>query len=197
MKSALLAALLFLGFAACTPPVTDKPVVPIGDFNLGYNVVVGDQMAQGPLSRTADTQEITSSLKTAIDDRLSRYDGDKLYHVVTHVDMYVMARAGVPFVFSPKTALMVSMTVWDDAAQAKLNETPIQVTLLENSNSKNLLGSGLGQTVDEQIQSMAESAAYQIESWLRKQNQEQNWFNPDVDIPLYTPPQATENADAS
>jgi hypothetical protein len=111
--------------------------------------------------------------------------------------MYVMGRAGVPFVFSPKTALFVSMTVWDDAAQAKLTETPIQLTLLENSNSKNFLGSGLGQTVEEQIQSMAESAAYQIESWLRKQNREQNWFNPDADVPLYAPTQAAENADAS
>ena len=197
MKSAILAASLFLGLCACTPPVTDKPVVPIGDFNLGYNVVVGDQMAQGPLSRTADTQAITTSLKTAIDERLSRYDGDKLYHVVTHVDLYVMGRTGVPFVFSPKTALMVSMTVWDDAAQAKLNEIPIQMTLLENTNSKNVLGSGLGQTVEEQIQSMAESAAYQIESWLRKQNREQNWFNPDANVPLYAPTQAAENADAS
>ena len=197
MKSAILAASLFLGLCACTPPVTDKPVVPIGDFSLGYNVVVGDQMAKGPLSRTADTQAIATSLKTAINERLSRYEGDKLYHVVTHVDMYVMGSAGVPFVFSPKTALFVSMTVWDDAAKAKLTETPIQLTLLENSNSKNFLGSGLGQTVEEQIQSMAESAAYQIESWLRKQNREQNWFNPDANVPLYAPTQAAENADAS
>ena len=197
MKSVILAVSLFLGLTACTPPVTDKPVNPIGDFSLGYNVVVGDQMEQGPLSRTADTQAITTSLKNAIDERLSRYEGDKLYHVVTHVDMYIMGRAGVPFVFSPKTALMVSMTVWDDAAQAKLNETPIQMTLLENSNSKNFFGSGLGQTIDEQIQSMAESAAYQIESWLRKQNREQDWFNPDVDVPLFAPQQSTENREAS
>lgn len=173
--------------AACTPPITEKRATPIGDFQMGYNIVVGDKMIKGPVSRDADTALLASKLQSELQTRLGKYEGGKLYHVVTHVDMYVMGRAGIPFLFSPKTALVVSMTVWDDIAQSQLTPKPVQLTLLENTNSRNFLGSGLGQSVVEQIDSMAKSAAFQIENWLRQQHETQNWFDPNVAIPLFNP----------
>jgi hypothetical protein len=181
LKSLILFALV----AACAPPIIETAVQPIGDFALGHNIVMGDKMVKGPLSRTGDPKKISDAVQAAIGDRLSKYDGDKRYHVITRIDAYTLGRIGIPLIFSPQTALVVNVSVWDDAAQKRLNENPVQLLILENTNKANILGSGIGQTREQQIASIAKSAAFQIEDWLRKQNAEQGWFDPKVKVPLF------------
>lgn len=184
MKLLKLCAILAV-VSACTPPVVENPVSEIGDFALGYNFVQGDDMVKGPLSRDGDPKVISAAVQEALDKRLMRYQGDKRYHVVTRIDAYTLGRMGIPFVFSPQTALVLTVSVWDDAAQKRINEKPVQLVVLENTNKSNLLGSGIGQTRDQQIASIAESAAYQIEDFLIKQHQENGWFDPNVTLDLF------------
>ena len=179
----ILAAIAVL--SGCTPPIMEATVKPIGDFSLGFNLVAGDAMIKGPLSRDGDPAVISAAVKDAIDARLSKYDGDKRYHLITRIDAYTLGRTGVPLIFSPQTALVVYMSVWDDAAQKRLNEEPMQLIVLENTNKSNLLGSGIAQTKNQQIKSIADSAAYQIEEWLRVQNRDKGWFDPTVKLELF------------
>lgn len=181
IKTILLLTLL----ASCAPPIIETELKPIGDFSLGHNLVVGDKMVKGPLSRDGDPDIITAAVKDAIGARLTKYDGDKRYHVITRIDAYTLGRTGIPLIFSPQTALVINVSIWDDLAQKRLNEEPVQLVILENTNKRNVLGSGIGQTKQQQIKSIAESAAYQIEDWMRKQHTENGWFNPAVDVPLF------------
>jgi hypothetical protein len=43
----------------------------------------------------------------------------------------------------------------------------------------------MGQTKNQQIKSIADSAAYQIEEWLRVQNRDKGWFDPTVKLELF------------
>ncbi|PCH86056.1 MAG: hypothetical protein COB88_09025, partial [Flavobacteriales bacterium] len=74
-----------------------------------HNIIVADAAQAGPLSRKADPDDWEAALKTAIDARLGRYEGDKYFHIGTHVDAYVLAIPGVPLVATPKSVLIISV----------------------------------------------------------------------------------------
>ncbi|WP_216824956.1 hypothetical protein [Roseovarius sp. EL26] len=165
---------------ACTNPNDlDKDPDNLGDFHLGHNVVVAPNITKGPGSRPAETEDWIASLKGAIDERYSRYDGDKLYHLGISIEGYVLAVPGVPIVASPKSVLIFKVTVWDDEASKKLNETPHQITVLETHDGDVLLGSGLTQTAEEQMENLSRNAAKLLEVWLAQQNFEHEWFGGD------------------
>lgn len=174
-----LAALLGLCalLAACgTAEDLDEAPVPLGDFRLGHNIVVAPNLTQGPLSRDATQEEWIEAMTKAVGDRFGRYDGERFYNFGISVEGYVLAQPGLPVVASPRSALIVRVTVWDDAAQAKLNPEPEVVTVTEALSGETVVGSGLTQTREQQMENLAISAAKQIERWLVRQNRWEGWF---------------------
>lgn len=169
---------LFALLAACSPSGDDlaEGPVPLGDFRLGHNVVVAPKAVRGPLSRGASEEELTGALQSAIAERFGRYDGAGLYHFGVSVEGYVLAAPGVPLVASPRSILIIRVTVWDDAAGAKLNDPPEQITIFESLSGETTIGSGLTQTAEEQLRNLSVNAAKQIELFLQRQQDAEGWF---------------------
>ena len=192
MLRAVCLTVLLTFVAACTNSNDlDQAAVPLGDFALGYNVVVAPNMVKGPVSREATKEQWIASLTKSIDDRFSRYDGPKLYHFGVSVEGYVLAEPGIPLVFSPKSALILNLTVWDDAAGKKLNPEPQQVTVLESLSGETMVGSGLTQSAEQQMENLSKNAAKLIQNYLVKMMREEKWFKGAV------PPEAPAKADTS
>jgi hypothetical protein len=164
--------------------LVEKPV-PMGDFSLGHNVIVASKMQKGPISRKATEAEWTQAMTKAIADRFGRYDGENLYHLGISVEGYMLAPPGVPVVYSPKSALIINVTVWDDKAGKKYNDKPHQMTVFEDTTGESLIiGSGLGRTKEEQIEGLSSNAAYLIQVWLEKMHEKNGWF---TDEAIYNP----------
>lgn len=171
----LMAVAMTTLLAACASEIDPaKPLDDLGDFRLGHNIVVARNPQLGPLSRQATEEEWQKYMTAAIADRLGRYEGDRLYHLGVSVDGYVLAPPGIPIVASPKSVLIFTVTAWDDAAGRKLNEKAMQLTVLENFSENTVLGSGLTQTKEEQMENLSFSAANAIYKWLKKHPE---WFD--------------------
>jgi len=156
------------------------PPPDLGNFRLGHNVVVAPLVATSTaISREASEEELTDALKAAIDARFGRYDGRKQYHLGVSIEGYVLARAGVPVIAAPKSAMIIRVTVWDDAQAKKLNVPPEQMTILENLDGESLIGSGWTQSAEQQLEGLARNAAKAIENFLVAQNEELGWFSDD------------------
>ncbi|WP_420861419.1 hypothetical protein [Algirhabdus cladophorae] len=176
MMYRLLMVLGLLALAGCGAPKEDlatRPLVDLGNFRMGHNIVVGETARQMPPSRGATAEEWKTALTAAMDDRFSRYDGEKLYHFGVSVDAYTLAIPGIPIVLSPKSALVVSVTVWDNATQTKLNEEVEQIVIFESLSTKTVTGSGLTQSKEDQIENLVKNAAFSIEKWMVQNNA---WF---------------------
>ena len=169
--------MMLLSVAACNGASDLQDIaVPLGDFKLGHNIVVAPKVAKGPLSRPATEEELTAAMKKAIAERFDRYDGDKLYHFGVSVEGYVLAAPGIPIVFAPKSILIINVTVWDDAANAKLNAKPYQITVFESLGKGPIVGSGYTQTAEQQLENLSQNASKAIERYLVKQKRDEGWF---------------------
>ncbi len=168
------------GLTACTNPddIDDAPAY-LGNFHFGHNVVVAPNITKGPTSRDATKEEWIEAMKAAMDERFGRYEGTKLYHMGISVEGYVLALPGIPLVASPKSALIIRVTAWDDAANAKLNAEPEQVTIVESISGSTVLGSGLTQSKEVQMENLSRNAAKLIEKWLVRMNDQEGWFEDD------------------
>ncbi|MCU0910433.1 MAG: hypothetical protein MUE98_03535 [Rhodobacteraceae bacterium] len=176
---ALIAAVLV---SACSTGDLDQPPEPLGDFRLGLNVVVGETAKQIPPTRGATAEEWEAALETEIDRRFGRYQGSGEYHLGVSVDAYALAIPGVPVVVKPRSVLVVSATVWDNATRQKLNGEVMQLTVLESTGfltPDSIIGSGLMRPKAEQMQSLSFNAARAIEYWLK---QNEDWFSPDPEV---------------
>lgn len=188
-RRTLLAALPALALAACgasretLPPNPD----PIGDFSLGYNIVVVDKPEIGPFSRKATDDEWKASLEQAIDQRFSRFKGAGTYHVALKVQLYALAQPGIPIAFSPKSVLLISANVWSQ--QGKLNPAPENITVWESVSDKTIVGSGLTQSKEEQMRNLSFNAAARVEDWMRKHPE---WFRPGAPVVAGTQPKGAE-----
>lgn len=178
MRLARLVAVLALSLlAACAAEDPNAPPEDFGDFALGYNVVVAkNAQAVGP-SRKATAEEWEGALKSAIGERLARYQGEKLYHIGVGVDAYALAVPGVPVVLSPKSVLAITVNVWDDAARRAVNAAPKQFTVFEGLTGDTVVGSGLTKTREEQMATLSTNAARQINAWLVENKA---WFTPEA-----------------
>ena len=176
MVRAALIVGMALGLAACgAQQEIDTSPDPIGDFRLGFNIVVANDVTQAPGSREATEEELTDALRTAMESRLAPYDGDGLYHIGLRIEAYSLGRAGLPIVYSPRSVLLIAMNVWDDASQEKLTEDPIRVTAFDSAAGP-LLGSGLLNSREEQIEALAFNAAWEVEKILIENRD--TWFAP-------------------
>ncbi|MDK3018609.1 hypothetical protein [Pseudodonghicola flavimaris] len=173
---ALLAAAALL--AACTAASPDEPLAELGEFRLGHNIVVASKMQKGPVSRDATPEEWVDALTSAVADRFGRYQGSQLYHLGISVEGYMLAPKGVPVIYNPKSALIINVTVWDDAAGRKLNDKVKQFTVFETTTGGTMLmGSGRERTREEQMQMLARNAVRQIEGWMVEMHGEEGWFD--------------------
>ncbi|MBV1867428.1 MAG: hypothetical protein KUG69_05930 [Marinosulfonomonas sp.] len=159
------AALLVLAGCA-TQAKIDEPQVAMGDFRLGHNIVVVSEPAIGPFSRTIEDEELKNALTLALTHRLGGYEGEKFYNIGAKIDAYALAMPGVPIVFTPKSVLVVTVTLWDDESGTKLNEEEKVFTVFEGLSEKTLLGSGLTQNKVKQLENLANNAARSIQKWI-------------------------------
>lgn len=171
---------LFVGLSALTACTNandlDEAPAYLGDFQLGHNVVVAPNLTKGPASREASEEEWVEVMTKAVEERFGRYEGEQLYHLGISIEGYVLAIPGIPLVASPKSALILNVTAWDDAKQQKLNDKPEQITVMESISGNTLLSSGLTQSKEKQLENLSRNAAKLIQNWLVRENARNGWF---------------------
>jgi hypothetical protein len=159
--------------AACGKSDLADPPVPLGDFALGLNIVVADKVEMVPISRKATPEEWETAMKKAVADRFGRYEGTKLYNIGISVDGFALAPPGIPVVAAPKSVLVVTANIWDDAAQKKLNVEGKQFTVFEGLSGDTVIGTGLTRTKQQQMDALSYNAAKKVETWLLENPE---WF---------------------
>lgn len=196
MKHALFLMTLAV-LSACTyESDLDAPPVDLGNFKLEHNVVVAPFVATASsLSREATEEELTTAVKDAIAARFNRYEGARRYHLGVSIEGYVLARAGIPVVAAPKSAMIIRVTVWDDEKASKLNDPPEQMTILENLDGESLIGTGWTQSAQKQLDGLARNAAKAIEEFLIKENIQKGWFMEEGYVPPVIEDTVTEGSD--
>lgn len=170
--------LLVLGMvlvAGCNKNDLKEPPVALGDFDLGLNIVVADNMEMVPISRPATVEEWEKGIIKAVDDRFGRYDGNRFYNIGIAVDGYALAPPGIPIVAAPKSVVVVTANIWDDASQTRLNAEPKQFTIFENFDGNSVIGSGLTKNKQQQIDALSYNVAKALEKWFLDNPQ---WFAP-------------------
>lgn len=179
----VLGLVMLAGLSACASnrDLNEAPV-PLGDFRLEHNIVIADKAQRGPLSRAATEEQLAAAVKDAMAERFGRYNGTSRYHFGISVEGYVLAQPGIPLVLAPKSALILNVTVWDDAAGGKLNDEPEQITVLETFGTAPIIGTGYTMTADEQLKELSQNAAKAVERFLVKQRNEQGWFQPSAAV---------------
>lgn len=177
MRRLFLCLFVLVSLGACTAQrQLDQPLSDLGNFKLGHAAVVAPNLVKGPVSRDASPEEWIAGVDKAIEDRFRRYTGSNFYHLGISVEGYVLAQPGVPLVLSPKSALILRVTLWDDAKGVKLNEEPHQITVLESLSPETVVGSGLTKSKAQQLENLSFNAAFLIEKWLIKMNKENGWM---------------------
>lgn len=179
MMKSLSACIVSLGLlSACAGSDLAEAPVPLGNFALGLNIVVADNVQKVPISRDATVEEWEATMKKAVDDRFGRYQGTKLYNIGISVDGYALAPPGIPVVAAPKSILVITANVWDDAAQKKLNEKGEQITVFESLSGETVIGTGLTRSKQQQMDALAYNAVKRVEDWFLKHPE---WFDIDPD----------------
>lgn len=160
----------FWALVSCSVPTTvvDEPELDLGDFVLGHNIVVAPNIVKGPLSRDASDEKWIAVVKNSIDARLGRYEGERMVHLGVNVGGYVLAQPGVPLVMSPKSALVLTVTAWDNRAGGKFNDEAKEIVVLESLSGGSLVGSGYTLSAEEQMANLSYNAAKAIEAWLHE-----------------------------
>lgn len=159
--------------AACQTNDLKEPPAPLGDFALGLNIAVADNIQKVPISREASKEEWQNAMQKAVADRFGRYEGSKLYNIGISIDGYALAPPGVPLVLKPKSVLVITANIWDDAAQKKLNPEGKQLTIFEHMSAETVIGSGVTQTKAKQMEVLSYNAAKAVEKWLLEHPE---WF---------------------
>ena len=153
--------------AACQTNDLQEAAVPLGEFALGLNIAVADNVQMVPLSRKATPEQWEAAMIKAVDERFgsTRYTGSKLYNIGIAIEGYALAPPGVPVVLKPRSILVVTANVWDDAAQKKLNAEGKQFHIFEKGSAETFVGSGLTQSKQRQMEILSYNAAKRIEQW--------------------------------
>lgn len=174
-RAALVLAICVL--TACAAENLSAPPTPIGDFQLGFNSVVADQAQSVGPSRKATPDEWEAAFKQEIGKRIGRYSGNRIYHLGVGVTAYALAVPGVPILLSPKSVVVFSVDVWDDALQRTVNAEPKEFTVFEGISGATVIGSGLTKSREQQIATLSENAARKIGEWLVENKA---WFTPEA-----------------
>lgn len=171
--------------AACARNDLAEPPVPLGNFALGLNIVVADKVQKVPISREASPEEWTETMKKAVAARFGRYEGTKLFNIGISVDGYALAPPGIPVVAAPKSVLVITANIWDDAAGKKLNPEGKQLTVFESLSGDTVIGTGYTRTKQQQMDALSFNAVKKVEAWLLEHPE---WF----DMPQTSKPSAAD-----
>ena len=166
MRQTVALILGVLVLAACQTNDLKQPPVPLGDFALGINVAVVDNVQKSPISRTATPEQLKTAMEKAIDDRFSRYSGSRLFNIGVSIDGYALSPPGVPILFSPPSVMIVNVSIFEDAKGLKLNQEGERMTIVEKSSPETFIGSGLTQTKARQLDILTYNVAKRIEAYL-------------------------------
>jgi len=168
MRHFLFAVPVLLALAACADPTRDldEPIDPMGDFSLGHVGVVAPNLEKLLASRDVTQDEWIAEMEQALGERFSRFDGGRYYHLGVSVEAYSLP----PPIIPGKSAVAMNVTVWDDAAQAKLNPEPKVIQVIKVFESR------ISKNRDEQLAGLAQEAAREVENWLRDMQQTEGWF---------------------
>lgn len=170
--TALLAGMSLLAACASVNDL-DRTPEPMGRFLLGHNIaVVAEDIEVLEGSRKVENDEIVLAVRSAINDRFSRYDGDRYFHIAVSVLNYNLADKGIPGV-TLKSALVADVRLYDDSQGGKpLTEEPRQFFVLEEGGEV-LLNTGNTRTPEEQLASLSRSLAKDIQEWMLENAE---WF---------------------
>lgn len=159
---------LIFALAACASSTRDLegPTDPLGDFKIGHIGVVAPNLQKLLVSRDATQEEWIEEVTKALGDRFGRFEGGKFYHLGVSVEAYSLP----PPIIPGKSAVALNVTLWDDAAQAKMNAEPKQIQVIKVFESR------ISKNRDEQLTGLAEEAARLVEVWLREMQQSDGWF---------------------
>lgn len=163
--TALLAGMSLLAACASVNDL-DRTPEPMGRFLLGHNIaVVAEDIEVLEGSRKVENDKIVLAVRSAINDRFSRYDGDRYFHIAVSVLNYNLADKGIPGV-TLKSALVADVRLYDDSQGGKpLTEEPRQFFVLEEGGEV-LLNTGNTRTPEEQLASLSRSLAKDIQEWM-------------------------------
>ena len=169
---------LVLLSACSVPDPSTQALVPMGDFALGTNAVVAVDPKKGPLSRSVDVEEFKAILEDEMERRFRRYEGDRVFHMGTAIEGYVVAAPGIPLVLSPKSILIVRFTLYadelgPDGKPVKLNPETKLVTVFESFGAGAIVGSGYTQSPEEQMRMLSRNAARAIQRYMLENPE---WF---------------------
>lgn len=173
------AALAGCAGGSSTPVARGTPE-PLGEFKLGYVIVVAKNAQKVDPSKDVSQQQWDDALTQAIEQRFRPFEGTQLYHIAVNVLGYSVAVPGIPVLVAPKSVMMMDVTIWDnskslgpDPKQGKINKEPRRFTIFESASTDFVIGTGLTKSADEQVADMAANAAAQIEAWMRENPE---WF---------------------
>ncbi|WP_226936323.1 hypothetical protein [Pseudogemmobacter faecipullorum] len=169
---ACLTALILLAACGGKNDLKDPPV-PLGDFVLGHNIIVAENVQKVPISRDASPAEWEASMKEAVAARFGRYEGSRIYNIGISVDGYALAPPGIPVVAAPKSVLAITANIWDDATATKLNPEGKSFTVFESLSGETVIGTGLTSTKAQQMEALSFNAAKKVEGWLLEHPE---WF---------------------
>ncbi len=155
-----------LSLAACQTNDLKQPPVPLGDFALGINVALVENVQKSPISREATPEQLKTAMEKAIADRFSRYSGPRLFNIGVAIDGYALSPPGIPILFSPPSVMIVTVSIFEDAKGLKLNPDGERMTIVEKSSPETFIGSGLTQTKARQLDILTYNVAKRIEGYL-------------------------------
>jgi hypothetical protein len=177
---------------ACDANDLSDPPRPMGNFAMGLNIVVSDTAQTIPISRQVTPEQWKDALTSAMEQRFGSYSGDKLFDFGISIDGYLLAPPGVPLVASPKSALIITVNVWDDAKQQLLVKGGKRMTIMEGMSADSVIGSGWTQNKQAQMKKLAANAAKAVQDYMLEHPE---WLGlPPAPTPSQTPSQAHANA---
>lgn len=190
MRNWVLGLTLMLGLAGCGAQTfdADEPVEPIGNFQLGFLAMVAEE-PKAVLSRQIPDEVLQGAFEQTFQDWFGRFEGGKLYHLGVKIEQY-----SVPRGIGGRSAVQLLVTVWDDAAQAKLNAEPevFQIIRVFESGLERL-----NMSDEEQLKKLSVAAATELDEWLRTRLAEDGWFTASVEDADAASSDAVESAAAA
>ncbi|MEP3345875.1 MAG: hypothetical protein ABJN34_13705 [Litoreibacter sp.] len=179
MRAILAALSLGTVLSACAVANPDnEEQVALGDFKLDLNVAVTDKARKMGVTRDATPEEWEAVLEAAIEKRFRRYEGEKLYHLSYSLDGYILATKGGRLALAPRSAMSMTVHVWDSETRTILKERSKQILVLEQFDGETLIGSGFFNTKEQQMENLAAQFAKAVERWLVSNG---DLFGQDVD----------------
>ena len=157
---------LVVVLAACDAKDMAEPPRPMGNFAMGLNIVVPETAQTIAISRKAEPEEWKAVMTEAMQERFGRYEGDKLFDFGISIDGYMLAPPGVPVVASPRSALIITVNVWDDAKKELLVKGGKRITVMEGVSGESFVGSGWTQNKQAQMKKLARNAAKAVQDYM-------------------------------